>query len=213
LLSVSGGRTWLGGLDMASTSQSKDGRATSRRQVLLGPSGAVAVALGQPRRSGAQGFFMAGPVTMPMSGIKYEEVACNEDRGEMLKGTKATAGLVPRCVLATATVTNPTDKPLKKAGVFGRINDKEADTSVLANAMDGATDVGQFTLIETIPPGTTEVQFRFVAALPKQGLKLPLPPLEFKSLKAIWYPGGNRFEPLGECDLNPVAPGCDPDVM
>ncbi|CAJ1341774.1 unnamed protein product [Effrenium voratum] len=129
--------------------------------------------------------------------------------GEMLKGTRATYGLEPRCVLVTATVTNPEEKVLKKAGVFGKVNNQEEITSVLANAMDGASDNGQFTLVEEIPPGTTDINFRFVAALPKRYNNKPLPPLEFYQLKATWYPGTVRWQPLTECDLNPTAEGCD----
>ncbi|CAK9039615.1 unnamed protein product [Durusdinium trenchii] len=108
-----------------------------------------------------------GDVKMPMSNIRYKEVQCNPDKGEMLKGTRATYGLEPRCVEVTAEVTNPENKVLKKAGVFGKVNNVEEVTSVLANAMDGASDNGQFTLVEEIPPGTNDIQFRFVAALPK----------------------------------------------
>ncbi|CAK0859187.1 unnamed protein product, partial [Prorocentrum cordatum] len=64
--------------------------------------------------------------------------------GETLKGTFATKGLLARCVQVKTTVTNPSGKELKRAGVFGRINDPKAQTSVLANAVDGSSDVGQF---------------------------------------------------------------------
>lgn len=144
-----------------------------------------------------------------MSDIQYEEVTCDPDKGEMLKGTTATRGLLPRCVKATATVTNPENRVLKTSGVFGRIDDKAAETSVLANAADGATDLGQFTLIDKIPPGTSQVSFRFVAAVPKSTKGQPLPELAFRQVKAVWYPGGDRFKPLSECDLNPAKEGCD----
>ncbi|CAL1155357.1 unnamed protein product [Cladocopium goreaui] len=129
--------------------------------------------------------------------------------GEMLKGTRATYGLEPRCVEVTATVTNPEDRVLKKAGVFGKVNNGEEVTSVLANAMDGASDNGQFTLVEEIPPGTNDINFRFVAALPKRYNNKDLPQLEFYQLKATWYPGAVRWQPLTACDLNPTADGCE----
>ncbi|CAK9039244.1 unnamed protein product [Durusdinium trenchii] len=150
-----------------------------------------------------------GDVKMPMSNIRYKEVQCNPDKGEMLKGTRATYGLEPRCVEVTAEVTNPENKVLKKAGVFGKVNNVEEVTSVLANAMDGASDNGQFTLVEEIPPGTNDIQFRFVAALPKRYNNKELPELEFYQLKATWYPGAVRWQPLTECDLNPTADGCE----
>jgi len=150
-----------------------------------------------------------GPVSMPVSEITWIESPCRTDKGEMLKGTMATFGLQARCVEATATVVNPNDFALDRPGVFGRIDDKAIETSVLANAMDGASDVGQFTMIEEIPPGKQRVTFRFVAALPKSYAGKPIPELAFRSMKAIWYPGGNRFEPMSQCDMNPTADGCD----
>lgn len=157
------------------------------------------------------GFSAGGPITMPMSDLRYEEVVCNPDKGEGLKGSRVTYGMQPRCVQVTAKVTNPSEKVLERPGVFGRIDDKLAETSVLANALDGATDVGQFAVMERVPPGTNDVSFRFVAALPKEKNKkgAPLPELEFRSMKVIWYPGGSRFEPMDGCDLNPTADGCD----
>lgn len=152
-----------------------------------------------------------GPITMPMSNLRYEEVVCDPERGEMLKGTRVTYGLQARCVEVTARVNNPSGKLLERSGVFGRIEDKVAETSVLANALDGASDNGQFTVIERVPAGESDVKFRFVAALPKEKGKKAgsLPPLEFRSMKVIWYPGGSRLEPMSECDLNPTMDGCD----
>lgn len=183
---------------------SKSDADTLLRRSLLLPAIAAATLASAPFSASA-----FGEVKMPMSNIRYVEVKCDPNKGETLKGTKATYGLDARCVEVTATVTNPENKDLRKAGVFGRINDAAAATSVLANAMDGASDVGQFTLIDNIPPGTSDVQFRFVAALPKDLKGKPLPELEFVRLKATWYPGSIRWEPLTECELNPAAPGCD----
>lgn len=171
------------------------------RRALFGAAAGVMIA---PREADA-----FGDVKMPMSNIRYREVQCDPDKGEMLKGTRATYGLEPRCVEVTATVTNPEDRVLKKAGVFGKVNNGEEVTSVLANAMDGASDNGQFTLVETIPPGTNDINFRFVAALPKRYNNKDLPQLEFYQLKATWYPGAVRWQPLTACDLNPTADGCE----
>ena len=176
-------------------------RELPRRNLL----GAAAAAVGiSPLRASA-----FGDVKMPMSNIRYKEVTCDPDKGEMLKGTRATYGLEPRCVEVTATVTNPEENVLKKAGVFGKVNNAEEVTSVLANAMDGASDNGQFTLVEEIPPGTTDINFRFVAALPKRYNNKELPQLEFYQMKASWYPGTVRWQPLTACDLNPTADGCE----
>uniref|UniRef100_A0A7S2I7A4 Uncharacterized protein n=1 Tax=Alexandrium andersonii TaxID=327968 RepID=A0A7S2I7A4_9DINO len=207
LASASWGAAWLRVSQSPAASPAKE-RLSSRRSAFLA---AAAASLAGPR--GASAAFFIGPVSMKMTDVTYEEVPCNADKGEGLMGTKSVGGLVPRCVVATASLTNPTDETFKRAGVFGRVIDKMADTSVLANAMDGATDLGQFALVETIPPGTSRVQFRFVASLPKAGAKQPIPPLTFKTLKATWYPGGSRFDPIGQCDLTPTAPECDPDLQ
>mmetsp|Transcript_3906 Transcript_3906/g.11301 ORF Transcript_3906/g.11301 Transcript_3906/m.11301 type:complete len:231 (+) Transcript_3906:47-739(+) len=154
-----------------------------------------------------------GPISMPFENIRYEEVQCMPEKGETLKGTAATRGLSARCIKVTGTVVNPSGNVLKRPGVFGRITDKKAQTSVLANAMDGASDVGQMTIIQSIDAGKVETSFRFVAALPKTYSKDSLPELQFNSLKAIWYPGGNRFEPITSCEMYPDSPGCDPDFL
>lgn len=177
---------------------------SSRRALLFGAGAALAGPAALP-----QGASAYGPVTMNFQNVRYVEVPCKPEKGEMLKGTRVTYGLVARCVEATGTVENPTGQVLKRPGVFGRINDKKADTSVLANALDGASDVGQFTIIDKIEPGKVDATFRFVAALPKSYPKDSLPELEFKALKAIWYPGGNRFEPISSCELYPLTPGCE----
>lgn len=151
-----------------------------------------------------------GPTQMPLRNVKYEEVTCDQDSGEMLKGTFASKGLYPRCVEFTARLDNPKDEKLKRASVFGRINDKVAETSVLANAQDGASDVGQTAVIDVIPPGdNVQVKFRIVAALPKADRNKPLPVLAFKGLKAEWYGNDKRWEPIGACDLNPSLDECN----
>eukprot|EP00442_Polarella_glacialis_P037843 CAMPEP_0115125532 /NCGR_PEP_ID=MMETSP0227-20121206/49101_1 /TAXON_ID=89957 /ORGANISM="Polarella glacialis, Strain CCMP 1383" /LENGTH=188 /DNA_ID=CAMNT_0002528927 /DNA_START=191 /DNA_END=757 /DNA_ORIENTATION=- len=153
-----------------------------------------------------------GDMKMPMTNIRYEEVDCNADRGETLKGTQGSRGLMARCVEVTAQITNTEGKELTKVSVFGRINDPVFDVSVLANAVDGSSDVGQLTMIETVPEGTVDVKFRFVAAINKNRKDKPLPKLQFKSMKAIAYPGGLRWKKFTECDLNPTGDGCDPDI-
>jgi len=199
---VFGGSAWLGTPAPTQPNQ----QLNSRRSTLFGSSASIlAPFLVAP--SQAEAF---GPVTMPMSNIRYEEVTCNPKKGEMLKGgAKGAIGLAARCVQVTATVTNPENKELTRAGVFGRINDAKEETSVLANAFDGASDVGQLTLVDKITPGKTDVTFRFVAVVPKKQEKSPLPELEFKSMKAIWYPGGRRFEPIADCTEDRTQEGCD----
>mmetsp|Transcript_57947 Transcript_57947/g.152614 ORF Transcript_57947/g.152614 Transcript_57947/m.152614 type:complete len:230 (-) Transcript_57947:50-739(-) len=201
------GAAW-GAASRAWVSPAAAQEASNRRSFLAAAGMAAAVAAGPMALP--QSALAYGPVKMPFTDIRYEEVACKPDKGETLKGTRATFGLVARCVQVTGKVVNPTGGALKRPGVFGRINDKKAQTSVLANAMDGASDVGQLTIIDKIEAGEVEASFRFVAALPKTYPKDSLPALQFSSLAAIWYPGGNRFEPITSCELYPETPGCDP---
>mmetsp|Transcript_3888 Transcript_3888/g.6562 ORF Transcript_3888/g.6562 Transcript_3888/m.6562 type:complete len:243 (-) Transcript_3888:70-798(-) len=175
---------WLSlGMQTAEESQ----RVQSRRRVVSGV--AAGLVAGPVLEQEALAF---GRVEMPFEDITYEEVPCNPNKGEMLRGTMVTRGLEARCIKATGTLTNPEKKALKNSAVYGRIDDVEAQTSVLANALDGSSDVGQFTMIESIPPGESKTSFRFVAALP-QG-QPGLPKLNFRSVKAVWLPGGDRFK-------------------
>jgi len=178
----------------------------SRRKLLAAGVSGLAVGGVFPGRADAQ----FGRLDLPLTNLRYEEVVCDPDKGETIRGTKATNVLAPRCVQVTATTTNPRDEVLTRVGVFGRVDDKAAETSVLANAIDGATDVGQSAIIERVPKGEDiDVTFRFVAALPKNGLGKPLPELEFIGMKAVYYGQDKRWEPLTECELNPAADECN----
>jgi len=196
ILVCSSSSAWL--LPHQAPQDVRSDHAGSRRAALL-----AAVAATVPSQAA-----LAQGIRMPMQDIRYKEVECNPAKGEMLKGSGATRGLQPRCVEVTTTVFNPEDRNLEMAGVFGRINDPRAQTSVLANAMDGASDVGQLTLIDNIPPGKNDVKFRFVAALPKTDNGKSLPKLEFEKLSATWYPGAIAFKPLSECELRPDPDRC-----
>mmetsp|Transcript_31244 Transcript_31244/g.71337 ORF Transcript_31244/g.71337 Transcript_31244/m.71337 type:complete len:239 (-) Transcript_31244:86-802(-) len=192
---------WLSlGIPTAEESQ----RAVARRRVLSGVSAGLLAGPALEREALA-----VGRVEMPFEDVTYEEVPCNPNKGEMLRGTMVTRGLEARCIKATGTLVNPETKALKNSAVYGRIDDVEAQTSVLANALDGSSDVGQFTMIESIPPGESQTSFRFVAALP-QG-QPGLPKLSFRSLKAVWLPGGDRFklvEVSEACQDDPTLDEC-----
>ena len=61
-------------------------------------------------------------------------------------------------------------------------------------------------MIKTVPPGKSEAVFQFVAATlanPKKGEKIP--PLVFSKTKAVSFPGGEKFQPLDECEIDPRA--------
>lgn len=80
----------------------------------------------------------------------------------------------------------------------------------MANNPDGASDAGQFAIIDKIPKGSSRVSFQFVAAIEPDedfGLKK----LKFKSLKAISYAGGKQYGAITECEMNPLAAECDFD--
>lgn len=65
-------------------------------------------------------------------------------------------------------------------------------------------------MIKRVQPGENEVKFQFVVATTKNPLKgEQLPPLTFFNQKAVSMPGGNKFVPLDECEVDPRAEGCE----
>ncbi|CAN0550611.1 unnamed protein product, partial [Ectocarpus sp. 8 AP-2014] len=64
----------------------------------------------------------------------------------------------------TVTANNPSPKEVVDAAVFGFVFDEDS-TSVVANNPDGASDAGQFAIIDKIPKGSSRVSFQFVAAI------------------------------------------------
>mmetsp|Transcript_15419 Transcript_15419/g.22678 ORF Transcript_15419/g.22678 Transcript_15419/m.22678 type:complete len:224 (-) Transcript_15419:175-846(-) len=145
-----------------------------------------------------------GPIKLELTEPTYQEVDCPPNTP--LQGSKATAGLKPVCVEVSVNADNPTQKPIKNAAVFGFVLDSSS-VSVVANNPDGASDAGQFAQIKTIPPGKNQVKFTFIAAIPKS--QPTIGDLTFPSLKAISYPGGEKFGPIDECEYDLNAPGCD----
>jgi hypothetical protein len=68
-------------------------------------------------------------------------------------------------------------------------------------------------MIKEVSPGRSEVLYQFVAAVtadPKKGEKIP--ELTFFKTKAISFPGGEKFKPLGICEIDPRADGCSSDL-
>ena len=61
---------------------------------------------------------------------------------------------------------------LEKVGVYGFITDGESGDSVLANNPDLSTDAGQFAMIESVTMKDTKVEFEFVAAIPKERVRV-----------------------------------------
>ena len=87
-------------------------------------------------------------------------------------------------------------KELDKAGVYGYVIDGLTSESVLANNPDAGTDAGQFAMIPTIATTDKQIEFEFIAAVPMEKdlsqFENGIGPLEFKSLRVISFPGGQR---------------------
>jgi len=162
----------------------------------------------------------------------YAEVQCPPElaqgrAGGALGAGAGGGGIAQKCVEVKAQVTNPRKTAVKDAGVFGLVSEKATGMSVLGNGQDGKNDAGQFAMIPTIPPGESTATFIFVSQqaddcvttrakvdgklvetkCPVQGSK-PLVPLTFEKMKAIAYPGGERYKLYDECEQNEFAEGC-----
>ncbi|KAL1527483.1 hypothetical protein AB1Y20_016148 [Prymnesium parvum] len=156
--------------------------------------------------------------------IAYREVDCPPElaqgrAGGSLGSGAGGAGIAQKCVAVQARVSNGSGKLVKDAGVFGVVSEAATGMSVLGNGQDGKNDSGQFAMIPTIEPGTSDVEFIFVSQqaddcvptrktkCPVQGSK-PLVDLKFEKMKAIAYPGGDRYRLYDECEQNEFAEGC-----
>lgn len=184
--------------------------------------------------AGLAGLLMAPPAGLALGpgdqkiGLEvksFEEVVCPESlaqgrAGGALGAGAGGAGIAQKCVNVKATATNELGKEIKDAGVFGVVSGIKDGMSVLGNGQDGKNDAGQFAIIDKIPPGKSEVEFLFVAQqnddcrptrqekCPVQGTR-PLDPIQFEKMKAIAYPGGDRYKVYDECEQNPFAEGCE----
>ena len=119
-------------------------------------------------------------------------------------------GLYPACIEVEATVNNPKESALKDVSVYGMVKENDAGNSVLPNNPDFSTDAGQYAMIKRVEPGEQDIKFQFVAATTKNPLKgETIPELTFFRQKAVSMPGGNKFEPLDECEIDPRADGCE----
>lgn len=156
-----------------------------------------------------------GPQTIELSNIDYKDTGKKQGdicAGRPLRapGEKVAQGLLPKCVLVTASSTNPNAKKnIKDAGVFGYVKTPTGD-SAIANNPDFRSDAGQFAMIPNVPPGEGKVQFEFVAVIPDKNVKGDeLGELVFENLKAISYPGGARMATFTECELDSLSDACD----
>jgi hypothetical protein len=102
---------------------------------------------------------------------------------------------------------------LDKAGVYGYVIDGLTSESVLANNPDAGTDAGQFAMIPAIATTDKQIEFEFIAAVPMEKdlsqFENGIGPLEFKSLRVISFPGGQREYYFGHIHQSPsIFLGC-----
>jgi hypothetical protein len=180
--------------------------AASRRSLVQTAALAVAgVALAPPARS-------IGPVNVDLVVKEYTEVDCPPELaagriGGSL-GAAASKGVKQRCIRVKVKGVNPNKADLVDAAVFGRVFNDQGN-SIVANNQDGRTDAGQFAMIPKIPPGESEFEFVFVSTDSKGSAASES--LRFESLKAISYPGGDRYKIYDPCEQNPAMEGCGMD--
>ena len=98
---------------------------------------------------------------------RYRRLALTQ---KLLPPSLPPSGMRGLCVTVKATITSPTEKrpTLTKVGLYGFITDSVTGESVLANNPDLSTDAGQFTIIESVGKEDVDVEFEFIAAVPKE---------------------------------------------
>lgn len=168
----------------------------------------------------------------PSAAEAYEECDCPPElaqgrAGGALGAGAGGSGIAQKCVRVSAQVDNPRKEAVEDAGVFGVVTETTTGMSVLGNGQDGKNDAGQFAMIPKVPPGKSDVEFVFVSqqaddcvpskkkvdgklvitTCPVQGSR-PLVGLSFDKMKAIAYPGGDRYKLYDECEQNEFAEGC-----
>ena len=132
----------------------------------------------------------------------------------------------PAEILPDKVVDDPSDDAVKDAADAGMapaepglVSEAATSMSVLGNGQDGKNDAGQFAMIPKIPAGDSMVEFTFVSqqsdpCIPTRKEKcpvegtLPLVGLKFEKVKAIAYPGGDRYKLYDEGEQNEFAEGC-----
>jgi hypothetical protein len=116
-------------------------------------------------------------------------------------------------VTVEAELKETAPKDLEKVGVYGFVVDGNSGDSVLANNPDGASDSGQFTMIEHVSTKDKMVTFDFIAAVPREKdlsqFDNGIGPLDFSSLRIISYPGGQQFGAIGPCEFSQFSEECE----
>jgi len=171
---------------------------------------------------------------IPLEVKSYEEITCPEAlaqgrAGGALGAGAGGAGIAQKCVKVSAVASNPAKIAFSDVGVFGVVYEKKTSMSVLGNGQDGKNDAGQLAMVDKIPPGNSVVDFVFVSQQttdcrnsrgkdPETGKVVeykcpvagtePLVELQFEKMKAVSYPGGDRYKVYDECEQNEFAEGC-----
>eukprot|EP01035_Chromulina_nebulosa_P024499 gene24499-31902_t len=154
-----------------------------------------------------------GPTDVEIKIKSYQQVELCNGQKPIMPGQKAAEGLFPVCIEVSADVVNPDKtKVLTDVSVYGFVKEDDAGNSVLPNNPDFKSDSGQYAMIKEISPGTSTIKYQFVAAVSADPKKSPLPQLTFFKTKARSFPGGEKFKPLGECEIDPRADGCSPEL-
>ena len=149
-----------------------------------------------------------GPVEVSIKDVQYKPVELCNGQKPIMPGQKAMEGLYPACIEVTSKALNPSEKTLKDVSVYGFVKDDQGN-SVLPNNPDFRSDAGQYAMIQAIEPGSSDITYQFVAAVTSNVQKgETLPKLTFFGTKVVSYPGGAKFKPLGECEIDPRAEGC-----
>jgi hypothetical protein len=148
-----------------------------------------------------------GPQDVELKINSYKQVDLCFGKKPIMPGMKAAFGLFPICIEVDVDVVNPSNKVLKDVSVYGFVKEDAAGNSVLPNNPDFKSDNGQYAMIKEIPPGPSHQTFQFVAASQAPANE-PTPKLTFLKTKAISFPGGDKFQPLDECEIDPRAEGC-----
>jgi hypothetical protein len=150
-----------------------------------------------------------GPIKIGLEPTSYKAVLCPPDRP--IPGEKAMVGMRGLCVTVEADLESTSPKDLIKVGVYGRVVDGDSGDSVLANNPDGASDAGQFAMIESVTTKDKKVTFEFIAAVPKEKdiaqYANGIGPLEFSSLRIVSYPGGQQFGAISPCEYSGTSCG------
>lgn len=145
-----------------------------------------------------------GPVNMKLKVKGYKAVELCNGQKPIMPGQKAMEGLFPVCLEVEAEVSNPDAKQtLKDVSVYGFVKEDAAGNSVLPNNPDFSTDAGQYAMIKTVEPGESTIKYQFVAAVSANPKKEELPKISFFKTKATSFPGGAKFAPLSECEMDP----------